>query len=120
MHASLGLRALNANGATSSDPYAGDDYLVHFCQVAALVITLYDHLITLDREVEYSWSRRWSKSKALFILARYFGDLLLITDCFVFLNRDAVEMDISRSRRLRRRGIRDFRAQSSRVRNACP
>ena len=62
MPASLGLRAFNVNGATTSDPDAENDdfYLVHFCQgklapflflannklcslVAALVITLYDH-----------------------------------------------------------------------------
>lgn len=61
MPTSLGLRALNVNGATSSDPNAGDDFLVHYCQgklillyftavtnkfrlpVAALIITVYDH-----------------------------------------------------------------------------
>ncbi|KAF8164992.1 hypothetical protein B0H34DRAFT_793428 [Crassisporium funariophilum] len=32
-------------------------------------------------KVEYIWKRRWSKSKALFLTARYFGDLLLISVC---------------------------------------
>ncbi|KDR83371.1 hypothetical protein GALMADRAFT_637921 [Galerina marginata CBS 339.88] len=54
--------------------------------VAALVITIYDHLITLDTEVEYVWSKRWSKSKGLFIIARYLGDILLISVCIVFSN----------------------------------
>ncbi|KAF8164993.1 hypothetical protein B0H34DRAFT_218679 [Crassisporium funariophilum] len=44
-------RELNVINANSSNPEAGNSDLVHFCQVAALVITVYDHLITLDLEV---------------------------------------------------------------------
>jgi len=57
----------------------GSDNLIHFCHLAALVITLYDHALTVDLEVEYIW-------------ARYFGDLLLISICVVFLNLDAGRM----------------------------
>jgi len=67
---------------------ATDDSFVHFCQLAASVTTLYDHILTFDLEVEYIWKRRWTHLKALFILARYFGDFLLISICVVFLNPD--------------------------------
>ncbi|KAF8974606.1 hypothetical protein BDZ97DRAFT_1911773 [Flammula alnicola] len=83
---SLGLSSIdiNVNGASSSDPNVGNSPLVHYCQVAALVIIVYDHLITFDREVEYIW-------------ARYFGDILLISDCYIFLNRNANATSIQNS-----------------------
>ncbi|KIK08559.1 hypothetical protein K443DRAFT_562861 [Laccaria amethystina LaAM-08-1] len=62
--------------------------LVHYAQVAATVVTLYDHIITLDLEAELIWSKRWSKSKILFLICRYFGDGLLIYDSLVFLERN--------------------------------
>ncbi|PPQ73592.1 hypothetical protein CVT24_007960 [Panaeolus cyanescens] len=93
---SLSIRAPSIDGNTSSS--GSQDtiesfQLVHYCQVAALVITLYDHIITLDREVEYIWMRKWSKSKVLYLLARYFGDFLLISVIVVFLNQDASRLD---------------------------
>lgn len=62
--------------------------LVQYAQIAATVVTLYDHVITLDLEAELIWSKRWSKSKILFLICRYFGDGLLIYDSLVFLERN--------------------------------
>ncbi|EDR14728.1 uncharacterized protein LACBIDRAFT_305706 [Laccaria bicolor S238N-H82] len=61
--------------------------LVQYAQIAATVVTLYDHVITLDLEAELIWvrrypcqlsrvfkrfvkSKRWSKSKILFLIVR--------------------------------------------------
>ncbi|KAF8901724.1 hypothetical protein CPB84DRAFT_1777276 [Gymnopilus junonius] len=89
MPATLGTRGPDVNGAAPTGPINPNDDLVHYFHVAALVTVVYDHFLTLDGEVEYIWSKKWSKSKILFILARYFGDLLLISVCVVFLNRQA-------------------------------
>ncbi|KAH8831862.1 hypothetical protein DL96DRAFT_1706268 [Flagelloscypha sp. PMI_526] len=39
----------------------------------SVVVLMYDHLLTLEYEVEYIWTQRWSKSSAIFFLNRYFG-----------------------------------------------
>ncbi|KAH8806878.1 hypothetical protein DL96DRAFT_600938 [Flagelloscypha sp. PMI_526] len=39
----------------------------------AVVILLYDHILTFHFEIEYIWSQRWGKSSAIFFLNRYFG-----------------------------------------------
>ncbi|KAF9485397.1 hypothetical protein BDN70DRAFT_871445 [Pholiota conissans] len=44
--------------------------LVHYCHLAALVVAVYDHLITFDIEVKPPM-KKWSKSTVLYFLARY-------------------------------------------------
>jgi len=92
MHWNSNLRTPDVTNSNPPTLPIGNNDLVHFCQLAALVITLYDHFLTLDLEVEYIWKRRWSNLKALFLLARYFGDFLLISICVVFLNRNVGSM----------------------------
>ncbi|TFK31297.1 hypothetical protein BDQ12DRAFT_162314 [Crucibulum laeve] len=55
-------------------------------QIAAVMLTVYDHMITLDWEVEYIWKRRWSISKTLFILVRYAGELVLVLQAIFFVS----------------------------------
>ncbi|EGO22711.1 hypothetical protein SERLADRAFT_393218 [Serpula lacrymans var. lacrymans S7.9] len=59
--------------------------LGRICHVSATILTLYDHMITLDQEVELIWQKRWSLLKVLFIWTRYLGDLVLICDTCVFM-----------------------------------
>ncbi|TFK51268.1 hypothetical protein OE88DRAFT_1659145 [Heliocybe sulcata] len=42
-----------------------------YLSAAGLVIMLYDHLLTLDDEVEYVWKAKWSLPKTLFLVLRY-------------------------------------------------
>jgi len=62
--------------------------LVHYCQLGATFTALYDHICTLDVEIEYIWKQKWTLSKALFVAIRYFGELVLILECVLFLNED--------------------------------
>ncbi|KAF9011446.1 hypothetical protein BDQ17DRAFT_1346260 [Cyathus striatus] len=62
-------------------------YIVHIVLIFTL-ITLYDHVCTVDAEVKYIWRKRWSSSKILFIATRYIGDLFVIFQCYsAFLSR---------------------------------
>ncbi|KAJ4485272.1 hypothetical protein J3R30DRAFT_1335372 [Lentinula aciculospora] len=41
--------------------------------LAASIVILYDHLLTLDDEFRYIWKKSWSLGKALFIINRYYS-----------------------------------------------
>ncbi|KIJ94819.1 hypothetical protein K443DRAFT_683451 [Laccaria amethystina LaAM-08-1] len=47
-----------------------------YFQVAITVAVLYDHLITLDVEIDLIWKKKWSAVKVLFVINRYFGEAL--------------------------------------------
>jgi len=64
-------------------------YVTRYFVVAAATILVYDHLISLDREVDLIWNKKnWSAIKALFIFNRYFGLLCVILELAVFFNSD--------------------------------
>jgi len=52
-----------------------------YASLAASAIIVYDHLITLDQEIEFIWKSRCSVVKYLFFLNRYY-----ILSCVVFNN----------------------------------
>ncbi|GJE92391.1 hypothetical protein PsYK624_085450 [Phanerochaete sordida] len=43
-----------------------------YSELASSVIIVYDHLVTLDQEVELIWKSGWSVGKTLFLLNRYY------------------------------------------------
>ncbi|KAF9451098.1 hypothetical protein P691DRAFT_757577 [Macrolepiota fuliginosa MF-IS2] len=43
-----------------------------FVDAAALIIYVYDYLLTFDQEVRLVWSSKWNLMKAAFFLNRYF------------------------------------------------
>jgi len=45
--------------------------ITNYMQAGFLALLLYDHLITLDKEVEWIWTLRWRLPKVLFFLNRY-------------------------------------------------
>ncbi|KAF9010796.1 hypothetical protein BDQ17DRAFT_944349 [Cyathus striatus] len=47
-------------------------------QLAMTVVIIYDHITTIDREIEYIWRRKRSLPQILFIINRYVGDLISI------------------------------------------
>ncbi|KII91149.1 hypothetical protein PLICRDRAFT_496837 [Plicaturopsis crispa FD-325 SS-3] len=49
-------------------------------------ITLYDHVITIDEEVELIWRKPWSVSTILYLIVRYCGDTTFIVGSAVFLS----------------------------------
>ncbi|PBK61621.1 hypothetical protein ARMSODRAFT_1025539 [Armillaria solidipes] len=50
--------------------------------LASGVIVLFDHLITLDDEVELIWRSHWSIGKMLFIINRYYTLSSVIFNCY--------------------------------------
>jgi len=59
---------------------------IRFCQLAATVVTVYDHVITIDQEVDLVWNKHWTTSKVLLIWSRYFGDFVLLAEAAVYTN----------------------------------
>jgi len=51
---------------------------VNWLAVAFLTLLLYDHLITLDKEVEWIWTLRWRLPKVIFIVNRYIISSLIL------------------------------------------
>ncbi|KAM5543398.1 hypothetical protein V8D89_002649 [Ganoderma adspersum] len=50
---------------------ANSDFLVVITSCTITTLLIYDHVLTLGREVTYIWSRGWSRSCILFSLLRY-------------------------------------------------
>ncbi|KAG9098023.1 hypothetical protein FS749_004909 [Ceratobasidium sp. UAMH 11750] len=51
--------------------------------LAAMVLLVYDHVITFDAEIELVWFKPWSWSKALFFWNRYGTFVILLFDTIV-------------------------------------
>ncbi|EIM84970.1 uncharacterized protein STEHIDRAFT_122889 [Stereum hirsutum FP-91666 SS1] len=49
-----------------------------YVSAAGLVILLYDHLLTLDEEIQYVWKAPWTLPKGMFLANRYGVPLLTI------------------------------------------
>jgi len=54
-----------------------------YSRLAAMVIVLYDTLITMDREGCYIWSQSWSSMKAIYIINRYWGLFAIAVDTWI-------------------------------------
>jgi len=50
----------------------------NYLNVAFLMLLLYDHAITLDKEVAWIWTLRWRLPKIVFLLNRYVITLLVL------------------------------------------
>ncbi|KAK7046448.1 hypothetical protein R3P38DRAFT_2873854 [Favolaschia claudopus] len=50
----------------------GDIQATRFSQLASSAIIMFDHIITLDKEVELIWKRPWAAGKVIFIINRYY------------------------------------------------
>jgi len=49
-----------------------------YSELASSSIILFDHLMTLDKEIELIWQSPWSPGKVLFIINRYHGLAILV------------------------------------------
>ncbi|KAL0945810.1 hypothetical protein HGRIS_012096 [Hohenbuehelia grisea] len=47
--------------------------ILQYCQLAAAVIIIYEHFITIDQEIDLIWKKKWSLVKCIFICNRYIG-----------------------------------------------
>ncbi|KII95588.1 hypothetical protein PLICRDRAFT_34501 [Plicaturopsis crispa FD-325 SS-3] len=60
-------------------------YAQRICHLIPAAAAFYDHMITIDQEVEFIWQQRWSVSKVLFILNRYLAEVILTANIIVFV-----------------------------------
>ncbi|OCB90549.1 hypothetical protein A7U60_g2227 [Sanghuangporus baumii] len=52
-------------------------------RLSAMIVVIYDTLLTMDREIEFFWERqkqRWSYIKVIYFVNRYGGLLILVVD----------------------------------------
>ncbi|KDQ58849.1 hypothetical protein JAAARDRAFT_646134 [Jaapia argillacea MUCL 33604] len=66
-------------------------------QLSGTIVTIYDHSILFDREVELIWERPGIIAKTFFFLIRYCGDCIIITILIPFLTK-ATSDSVSHSR----------------------
>ncbi|KAL6300947.1 hypothetical protein BKA93DRAFT_828648 [Sparassis latifolia] len=70
----------------------------NYCEVAALAVLFYDHMLTLPAEVRFLWTRKFSGATLLFMLNRYitlFGKTILLVTGFSWPNQtDAVRISM--------------------------
>jgi len=57
-----------------------------FSQVAAAVLAIYDHALTLDEEINLVWNKPFSLVSLLYFVNRYVGNILVILDPILYIN----------------------------------
>ncbi|KAI0065057.1 hypothetical protein BV25DRAFT_127093 [Artomyces pyxidatus] len=57
-----------------------------YAGVSSSVIILYDHVLTLDQEVQFIWKEPWSMGKVLFLASRYYGVFAAIFNDYAILS----------------------------------
>ncbi|CAE6490313.1 unnamed protein product [Rhizoctonia solani] len=60
-----------------------------YCEIASLTFVLFDHVVTIDQEVERIWKSPWSLPKVLFLFNRYTGPISLLVNTTIFTNSPA-------------------------------
>ncbi|KAJ7734994.1 hypothetical protein B0H16DRAFT_134691 [Mycena metata] len=72
-----------------------DIQTTRFSQLASSAIIIFDHLITLDGEVELIWKSSWSMGKVFFVINRYYTLLSVIVNNYALFSptlTDAVSL----------------------------
>lgn len=59
-----------------------------YSELASSVIIIYDHLVTLDQEVELIWKSGWSFGKLLFLLNRYYTLFAVVFNNYVLFSNE--------------------------------
>ncbi|KAH7906147.1 hypothetical protein BJ138DRAFT_1163304 [Hygrophoropsis aurantiaca] len=59
---------------------------MNYIIAAAGALVAYDQVLTFSREVNLVWNRQWSFMTALYLIARYSGDLLVIGTAAIYMD----------------------------------
>jgi len=85
------MSALSTTTYVPLDSYAPPTFVlirtINYVTAVSLGLLLYDHTITLDKEVEWIWTLKWRLPKIVFIFNRYVITLLLLMEAipgFIF------------------------------------
>jgi len=63
-----------------------DVFTIRNAELAAGVIIIYDHLVTLDDEIELIWHAGWSLGKILFLLNRYYALFAVVFNNYIIFS----------------------------------
>jgi len=63
-------------------PYVAEAYIYRYTNVAFMALLVWDHVITLNLEIERIWILNWWPSKLLFLFNRYIVPLMLSFNVF--------------------------------------
>ncbi|KAJ7131507.1 hypothetical protein C8R43DRAFT_659575 [Mycena crocata] len=63
-----------------------DIQATRFAQLASSAIIIFDHVITLDEEVELIWKSSWSMGKVLFVINRYYTLISVIINNYALFS----------------------------------
>ncbi|KAH7930036.1 hypothetical protein BV22DRAFT_85351 [Leucogyrophana mollusca] len=66
-------------------------YLARLCQSASAFLVVYDHVLTFDREVALVWKQEYTIRTAMFLVNRYIGEGILITNIAVSIASHGAE-----------------------------
>jgi len=56
----------------------------NYIVLAFLMLMVYDHLLTFDKEVEWIWTLKWRLPKFLFLINNYAISPLIILTCIAY------------------------------------
>ncbi|KAH9896783.1 hypothetical protein C8Q73DRAFT_789102 [Cubamyces lactineus] len=59
-----------------------------YAELSSTVIILFDHIITLDQEINLIWHSHWSLGKILFLLNRYYALCIVIFNNYALFNNN--------------------------------
>ncbi|KAJ7260104.1 hypothetical protein C8J57DRAFT_483879 [Mycena rebaudengoi] len=63
-----------------------DIQATRYAQLSSSAIIIFDHLITLDEEVELIWRSSWSMGKVLFIINRYYTLICVVVNNYALFS----------------------------------
>jgi len=63
-----------------------DIQTTRYSQLASSAIIIFDHIITLDEEVELIWKSSWSMGKVLFVINRYYTLISVIVNNYALFS----------------------------------
>ncbi|KAH7906689.1 hypothetical protein BJ138DRAFT_1162027 [Hygrophoropsis aurantiaca] len=57
----------------------------NYVAAAACALVIYDQVLMFSREIDHIWNREWNSMTALYVVARYSGDLQVITNATMYI-----------------------------------
>ncbi|KAI1798266.1 hypothetical protein LXA43DRAFT_1107223 [Ganoderma leucocontextum] len=67
---------------------------IRYAELASTAIILFDHVLTLDREIELFWHAQWSLGKLLFLINRYYALCTVVFNNYVLFNTNALSSSL--------------------------
>ncbi|EPQ50397.1 hypothetical protein GLOTRDRAFT_133950 [Gloeophyllum trabeum ATCC 11539] len=79
-------------------PFVREIQSARYAELASSTIVIYDHLITLDQEIDLIWKASWTPGKVLFLTNRYYVLASVIFNNYVLFTTHLSDSDFSFNR----------------------